>query len=142
MTFKRPAYQTPYGSCLTATPGNAQNISLLGGESFEGVTFTQDQIARLQRFYGFEAPKRSATGGEAMVRAGDIRNLLRETRTDGLRLMAYLAHFLQKGEDPVVLVHNLCQQAGYDTGSTGMPFDEIADTDEDLTEDDPAFMGE
>lgn len=56
---------------------------------------------------------------ETFLDAGTNLAALREAATDGLRLMAYLSHFLQEGEDPVTLVHNLCRDAGYDTGRTG-----------------------
>ncbi len=56
---------------------------------------------------------------EKFLQAGDTRNLFREVETEGMRLMAYLSHFLQEGEDPVTFVHNLCRDAGYDTTRTG-----------------------
>lgn len=67
---------------------------------------------------------------EKFLDAGTNLAILREATTDGLRLMAYLSHFLQKGEDPVSLVHVLCRDAGYDTGCTGFK-DPAEDVDPD-----------
>jgi hypothetical protein len=37
----------------TATPHDRELIALLGGETFEGIAFTPDQLRALRRFYGF-----------------------------------------------------------------------------------------
>ena len=57
-----------------------------------------------------------AEGNAAFFDAGDRRNLFRHVVHDGLRLMAFLTPFLQKGEDPVKLVAQLCIDAEYDVG--------------------------
>ncbi len=56
---------------------------------------------------------------EDFLDTGTNLSTLREATTDGLRLMAYLSHLLEFGEDPVTFVHNLCRDAGYDTMPTG-----------------------
>jgi hypothetical protein len=137
-------------------------VELLGGQSFEGVTFTTDQVRRLQAYYGIDPAKTEEFVEHAIAareaerarvkeerekkeadplrsrfdklpeipkplsekekedlrtfeRAGSGRNIFRHVRSDGLRLMAFLSKFLEKDEDPVKFVHDLCMEAGYDT---------------------------
>ena len=61
-----------------------------------------------------EKAVQSAEGTKVFSASGDMRGLFREVRTDGIRLMGFLARFLQRGEDPVKLVWALCIDAGYD----------------------------
>jgi hypothetical protein len=76
-----------------------------------------------------------AKGAAAFFDAGDHRNLFRHVTHDALRIMAFLAPFLQKGEDPVKLVAQLCIDAGYDVGYEVVDWLEGAceDSDEDST---------
>ncbi len=53
-------------------------------------------------------------GVAQFVQAGGDRGLLREARLDGLRLMAFLAKYLEDTEDPVQFVESLICQAGFD----------------------------
>jgi len=46
--------------------------------------------------------------------AGRDVGCFRRARTDGLRVMAYLSKFMEKGEDPVRFIQGLCADAGYD----------------------------
>lgn len=71
------------------------------------------------------------------LQVGTDLSTLREATTEGLRLMAYLSHFLEVGEDPVTFVHNLCRDAGYDTMPTG-----FVEPDEDDGDCDPGDMGQ
>lgn len=48
------------------------------------------------------------------LRAGSTVNVYRWVQRDGLRVMAFLARYLEKGQDPVKLVAQLCIEAGYD----------------------------
>lgn len=50
----------------------------------------------------------------AMHQAGSDRNLFRHVRNDGLRVMAFLSKFLDRGEDPVELLEGLMSEAGFD----------------------------
>ena len=59
-----------------------------------------------------EKPK--PTNPLPFLRAGATKNMLRFCRRDGLRVMAFLARYLERGEDPVRLVAKLCIEAGYD----------------------------
>ena len=70
---------------------------------------------------------------ERFHQAGDDRDLLRQASGDGLRVMAFLAQFLEPGQDPVKLVVQLCADAGYDTAGCGFEegFDEDFDDEED-----------
>ena len=188
-TFKRPLSgptrsrrggESCGGNCVAA-PGDTAMLALLGGESYEGVSLTSDQMRKLADFYAFDRgfvarqiafaqAHRARAQHDAQKKndelrkqpgflaaydshklhpvpadltdkeiaqlkdfsqAGSARDLFREIRTDGLRLMGYLSGFLQPGQDPVQLVHELCREAGYDTGSTGMSDSDTADSDGD-----------
>lgn len=68
-----------------------------------------------------EEPPRKEAFDEKSIRrfyeAGVQRDLMRETTTDGLRVMAFLAKFIQaEGQDPVQLVQELATEAGFDAG--------------------------
>jgi len=66
--------------------------------------------------YGYrELPdKPKPTNPLPFLRAGATKNMFRFWRRDGLRVMAFLARYLERGEDPVRLVAQLCIEAGYD----------------------------
>ncbi len=55
--FKRPTVDSRFGGSVCAIPSDASVIQLLGGEMYEGLTFTTDQMRRLERFYGFDFKK-------------------------------------------------------------------------------------
>ena len=63
--------------------------------------------------------------GQLMVDVG--RNATR----DGLRMMAFMAPFLERGEDPVRLLANLMMQAGYDVTTNPDWIAGLPDEDED-----------
>lgn len=52
-----------------------------------------------------------------MADAGDLRNLFRHAEADGLRLSAYIARFVEPGQDPVQVLHGLLLDAGCDVGA-------------------------
>ena len=151
-------FERPGGLTITSTAGSADMVSLLGGTSLYGVTFTKTELRNVSDFYGVDPeqskaladaghaealeaaavamakPKRYSWESSTSVKvptekdrkavetfldAGTNLATLRQATIEGLRLMAYLSHFLQAGEDPVALVHNMCRDAGYDTTRTG-----------------------
>jgi|APSaa5957512622_1039677.scaffolds.fasta_scaffold164042_1 hypothetical protein len=141
-----------------ATPTDETMIQLLGGQAYDGVTFTNDQIRSLYSSYGhtyydkdevekdlvtqwekncanlrekhaeavkkrmwvtkLELPKRpDAEAVQSHINwmmAGSQVNMFKHVKCDGLRAMAYLAKFLEKGEDPVKLIANMAIDAGFD----------------------------
>jgi len=54
-------------------------------------------------------------GAVKLSKAGAFRNLMRFAETDGLRVMAVLAPFLETEQDPLQLVAYLLGEAGFDT---------------------------
>lgn len=66
-----------------------------------------------------------------LLRAGSTVNVYRWVQRDGLRVMAFLAKYLEKGQDPVKLVAQLCIEAGYDVPDDhGWIFDDFEDDPE------------
>ena len=72
-------------------------------------------------------PPKSPMAGLKFLREGSERNLFRHVEVDGLRVMAFLAPFLEPDEDPVVAVAKLAQAAGWDV----QPWWDDAEDDED-----------
>ena len=94
--FKRP--ETTEGSYVSEQ-SDATMIELLrNGQRLEGIRVTEDQLKKLARFYGLELRKENI-----LFEAADRVDTLQEARTDGLRLMAFLAKYdiLEEGVDPV-----------------------------------------
>lgn len=105
---KRAEMKKEYGGSYIAEQSDEGMIVLLGGARFEGVALTTDQVNRLEKFYGYKAE----TDPNRLIEAGNGRNLMRDTRTDGLRVMAFLAKhgFLEEGEDVVTLLARAIDQ--------------------------------
>jgi len=141
-----------------ATPTDETMIQLLGGQPYDCVTFTNDQVRSLYSSYGhtyydkaevekdlvgkweencahlrekyaeavkkrmwvtkLELPKRpddeTVQGHINWLMAGSQINMFKHVKCDGLRVMAYLAKFLEVGEDPVKLIANMAVDAGFD----------------------------
>jgi len=105
-------------------PEAQDTIRILGsGETFEGVTFTRDQIRALEKLYKFNNTISNyndnlrAVKVDRFEQAGSSRNLFRYTRSDGFRVMAILAKYLEPGEDPVKFIVRLLSSQGYDIGT-------------------------
>lgn len=60
----------------------------------------------------------------ALYTAGRNKGTKTAASFDGLRLMAFLARFLERGEDPVRLVEGLMMDAGFDVTDGGWPEEE------------------
>ena len=90
----------------------------LGAKSPEGKAAWEAYAQKWDRSarYGSAEPPKPPVGGSTLglLEAGTNRNLVRYVDRDGRRVMAFLAAFLEPGEDPVKLVAQLCSQAGYD----------------------------
>lgn len=90
-------------------------LKILGGESYEGNSFTHSQVKQLARVYGFDLSK-SSSSAVGLERAGTVRNLMRNVKSDGMRLMAVLAKWCEAGEDPVKVLIRMAADNGYDVG--------------------------
>lgn len=98
------------GGPMTVDAESAANIRLLGGEFIEQVALTREQEADLYRLYGYDPAKDK----DDLARAGRFRNMTREARNDGLRILALVARFCTPGRDPLRLVRFALAQVGYD----------------------------
>lgn len=61
--FERP---TAEGGRACATPSDATMITLLGGMTFQGVTFTRGQAKALEKFYGYDDQKARRDASDAV----------------------------------------------------------------------------
>lgn len=110
MINNRPKLKDVQGACLTATTMDANMIELLGQYARQdGVAFTAEQVKNLKKIYDFDE-----SDDNILTQAGDQRNLMRYVQADGMRVMAFLARYLEPGEDPVRVVQDLFMQTGFD----------------------------
>jgi len=105
MTKQRSSYTTP----------DAQNlIGLLGGgHLYQNLTVSQDELAHLRKLYGFTVEQQ-----DTLKQAGADRNLFRHAEHDGLRIIAWLAKFVEPGTDPLKTVVQLAIDSGLDVSPT------------------------
>ena len=102
---RRPGWPRFWAS----TPSAKEIISLTGGDGgYHGVRFTCQERAALDRLYvdRFVAPGLRRTMATC---DGD-----RLAAIDGLRIVAWLARWLEPGDDPLRAVISLAIQAGWD----------------------------
>ena len=84
-----------------STPMAAEAIDLLGpGAVDHGVAISRDEFAEIGALYG------AGSDGVAhpLAPEGGDRNLLRQARHDGLRILAWVARFVPPGTDPLATV--------------------------------------
>jgi len=110
-----PGMHRPGNMSRTTTPTSDAVIRLLGGRTFDAVALTWDELRSIQRLYGYTAEP--AGESRCMMQAGADRNAIRHAQEDGLRLVAWLASYLEPGEDPLRLLVRLVSRAGYDVGA-------------------------
>lgn len=106
--YKRPGYPTT----LFTTPQAMKWAQLLGYTRQGPVSITGDEKRALGRLYGFT--KEEPGPDKIMREAGADRNLFRHAESDGLRLVAWLAKYLEPGEDPVTFVIKMLAYEGID----------------------------
>lgn len=68
-------------------------------------------------------PKRRKASG-MMTEAGDTLTAYRLASQDGLRIMGFLAEYLQPGEDPVGLIQQSLAALGFDVECSIEPYDD------------------
>jgi hypothetical protein len=118
-----------------------------GPSAYEGVAYTKDEFGHVQRVYGFtpepevarppkpEPPPPGATYKErdayektlrrwaswtspqAFMQAGADRNVMRCASSDGLRLVGWIAKYVETGEDPMKALIRMATEAGYDVST-------------------------
>lgn len=79
----------------------------------------------------------SWTSAHPLTQAGADRNCVREAKTDGLRLMAWLAKFVPAGTDPLKTLIQIVSQVGWDVES-----EDLAWADPDPGEQELGAVGE
>lgn len=88
-----------------------------GGHAFSGsVGVSPEQLGALAHAYDFDLGADQDCAAAELMLAGSVRNLFRHAETDGMRVMALMAQWLKKGQDPVKLLVFLASQAGLSVG--------------------------
>lgn len=156
--MKRPGT----GTYTTTPAADALRQLLGGGVSCKSISLTDDEFRAVQRLYGFtpepthekppppEPPPADAYSWErrnyesdlrahskwvdpvVMMQAGADRNALRHAQSDGLRMLAWLARYVDPGEDPVKALIRIASVAGLDVAPEDY---EWATTDPDESDD-------
>jgi len=93
-------------------PNTETICKLLGGHTYQGLTFSHDQVKALMRLYSYHHEK----DRDGLMEAGMLLSLFRHAGHDGARLMAVLAKWCEPGQDPVKVLVGLLDDAGYDVG--------------------------
>ena len=93
-------------------------LELFGGASIEQVALTKGQVSSLYSMYGFSPEEHQ------LLEAGAFRDMSREARNDGLRLIAILSEICEPGQDPAKFLRILLNDAGYDVELYESDFDE------------------
>lgn len=136
---RRPTLGSEYGSATT-TPGSAEMISLLGtGMRHRGVAVSRDEYLRLYDLYGFVQVERTAKAGK-ILQLGADQVMFREAELDGLRIVAWLAKYVEPGRDPMKTIVRMAIDAGFDVDPSDVEWIEEsfppANAKEDNTSDD------
>ena len=96
---------------LFVTPKDEELYELLGGQWHEGVSLTQDQLRALNRLY--EMAPVPPGKEQYLLQAGADRNMFRHAEHDGLRLLAWLAKWVEPGTDPLKVLVQVAVAAGW-----------------------------
>lgn len=100
---------------IVTTPSAGQLIQLLGiGATLKNVALSSDEFRAIQKLYDVKAENQTPAQVAAFHNAGTTRNLLRHAECDGLRMLAWIARFVPKGEDPLRTLIQLAADAGLD----------------------------
>lgn len=118
--FKRPGgdrYQA-------ATPESHTMIQLgFFGTRLGSVVLTKQEYQNILEFYLLDTHE-----DNKLQRAGSQNQAIEQARNDGLRIMACISKFLERGEDPVKLVMYMASQAGFDMPLQEWPEGECSTT--------------
>lgn len=75
--------------------------------------------------------KFDAEGVRRFVDSGDARDVFRRASRDGLRMLAFLAKYIEPGGDPVKLLVQLASDAGFDVDGSDVEWANAEDSAED-----------
>ena len=79
-----------------------------------GIAITQSEMASLRALYSVGCDP------NPLLQAGADRNLMRQAEEDGLRLLVWLAKYVEKGTDPLKTLIQLAGDAGFDVDPEDM----------------------
>lgn len=110
------------------TPRSSEILGLIGGGlTYDGLALTNDEVRALRKLYGYDEPRKPlpeeepSYGGrgqsqklEDFHQAGADRNLIRNAKLDGLRIVAWLAKYVDKNEDPLAFLVSVMADSGMD----------------------------
>lgn len=106
--MKRPVIN---GSTVVS-PSSAMSLQLLGGRTYKDIAFTNDEFKAIQKLYGFT--EEDEHPNKKLYQAGADRNAFRHAESDGLRLLAWLAKYLEPGQDPLKTLIQFAADSGVD----------------------------
>lgn len=112
---------------FVADHSTANMVDLFGGSFVDGVSFSRDQQRELFRMYKVTPPSPEQPN---LFQEGAWRNCTRYARTDGYRLVAFLARYCEEGEDPLSVVKRAMADAGYDVELTDYDLGDEVEEDE------------
>jgi len=94
---------------FVTTPATGRMIGLLGsGYTQEGVTLSKSEFRAIRKLYDVKPEDNEFT------QAGTDRNVMRHAEFDGLRMVAWLAQYVEPGQDPLRTLVQLAVEAGID----------------------------
>lgn len=113
-----------------STPRAKASTALFGpGPGVDGWILSQSEYRALMKLYGFYQEPVSATS--PLIQAGNDRNLLRHATLDGQRMIAWLARYVEPGEDPVKLLIQMAAAYGMDVDPEDIDFSEEEEEEEE-----------
>ena len=117
--FKRPQ------SGSTTPSAEEVNTLLGGGSRFECVTFTREETEHLRKLYGYVEEK------DKLSQAGADCNMFRHAEHDGLRVIAWLAKYVEPGQDPLKEIVKMAVDRRYDVNPSDVIWAEEEEEEEE-----------
>jgi len=116
MKTKAPLWdESEFGSSVTVCPSDKAMLKLLGGcMSHHGVRITSDQYNQICKWADINNRFDDEDESKKLLEADAVRCAFTEAEAQGSRMVAFVAKFLEKGEDPVQWLSGLLYDAGYD----------------------------
>jgi hypothetical protein len=119
---------------MVTTPRAATQIALLGECSRRGVSISADEHSQLARLYGYTKERGKHA---ALLQSGADVSMMRHAETDGLRIMAWLARYVEAGEDPLKTVVGAMVDAGFDVEPADADWANDGEEEEEEEDDEP-----
>lgn len=93
----------------TTTPRVATQLRILPTPLvYQGFAMGVDEYAAAKRLYQFHEES------DSLLQAGMQRDLARSIDSDGRRIVAYLARFVEPGQDPLAFIISIMNEARID----------------------------